>query len=232
MPPTSAWWARLATHPTSRPPAWQGATRVTSLRWVPPAKGSLSTTWSPGRRSRPAPMAAATDAGMLPRCTGMCSAWTSSSPAAVNTAAEQSARSLMLGERADRRSTSPISVATPVSWEISTCSAAGIHRQSGMPSSDSAPSAATNPTGGRPPASRAPPRWCSPARRATAGPATGPCRSGGGQSAARSTGEGQRAEARRATTSTGRPSAGNRCAGRARPRSGHRGTVSSWLWPA
>ena len=41
MPPTSAWWARLATHPTSRPPAWQGATRVTSLRWVPPANGSL-----------------------------------------------------------------------------------------------------------------------------------------------------------------------------------------------
>ncbi len=42
-------------------------------------------------------MAAATEAGIDPRCTGMCSAWTSSSPWGVNRAAEQSARSLMLG---------------------------------------------------------------------------------------------------------------------------------------
>ena len=44
----------------------------------------------------------------------MCSAWASSSPSAVNSAAEQSARSLMLGLNAARRSTAPISSATPV----------------------------------------------------------------------------------------------------------------------
>ena len=44
----------------------------------------------------------------------MCSACTSSSPSAVNSAAEQSARSLMLGLNAARRSTAPISSATPV----------------------------------------------------------------------------------------------------------------------
>ena len=51
----------------------------------------------------------------------MCSACTSSSPSAVNSAAEQSARSLMFGLNAARRSTAPISSATPVSREISTC---------------------------------------------------------------------------------------------------------------
>ena len=54
----------------------------------------------------------------------MCSACASSSPSASNTAAEQSARSLMFGLNAARRSTAPISSATPVSREISTCSAA------------------------------------------------------------------------------------------------------------
>ncbi len=72
-----------------------------------------------------AAMAAATLAGIDPRWTGMCSACTSSSPAGVNRAAEQSARSLMLGLNAARRSTAPISSATPVSREISTCNAAG-----------------------------------------------------------------------------------------------------------
>ena len=48
-PPRSAWWARLATQPTRRPSSsMAGATTVMSLRWVPPAKGSLRTTWSPG----------------------------------------------------------------------------------------------------------------------------------------------------------------------------------------
>ena len=70
-------------------------------------------------------MAAATDAGIDPRWTGMCSACTSSSPSAVNRAAEQSARSLMLGLKAARRSTAPISSATPVSREIRICSSAG-----------------------------------------------------------------------------------------------------------
>ncbi len=48
-PPTSAWWARLAAQPTRRPSTKHGATSVMSLRWVPPAKGSLRMTWSPGR---------------------------------------------------------------------------------------------------------------------------------------------------------------------------------------
>ena len=44
IPPTSAWWARLAAQPTSVPSSVkQGATSVMSLRWVPPAKGSLRT---------------------------------------------------------------------------------------------------------------------------------------------------------------------------------------------
>ncbi len=55
----------------------------------------------------------------------MCSAWTSSVPSAVNRAAEQSARSLMLGLNAARRSTAPISSAMPVRRAISTGSAAG-----------------------------------------------------------------------------------------------------------
>ena len=57
-------------------------------------------------------MTAATDAGIDPRCTGMCSACASISPSATKTAAEQSARSLMFGENAVRRSTTPISSAT------------------------------------------------------------------------------------------------------------------------
>src|SRR5436853_7750604 len=45
----------------------------------------------------------------------MCSAWATISPSRLNTAAEQSARSLMLGEYAARRSATPISSATPAS---------------------------------------------------------------------------------------------------------------------
>ena len=103
-----------------------GATSVTSLRCVPPANGSLRMIWSPGRtRLAYASIAARTAAGIEPRCTGMCSACTSSVPSAVNSAAEQSARSLMFGLYAARRSTAPISSATPVSREMRTCSAAG-----------------------------------------------------------------------------------------------------------
>src|SRR6185312_4482423 len=52
---------------------------------------------------------------MAPRWTGMCSAWATISPSESNTAAEQSARSLMFGEYAARRSATPISSATPAS---------------------------------------------------------------------------------------------------------------------
>ena len=62
----------------------------------------------------------------------MCSACTSSSPSAVNSAAEQSARSLMFGLNAARRSTAPISSATPVEAGDEDCSAAG-SRSRGAP---------------------------------------------------------------------------------------------------
>ena len=45
IPPRSAWWARLATHPITEPAAANtGATNVMSLRCVPPANGSLRIT--------------------------------------------------------------------------------------------------------------------------------------------------------------------------------------------
>ena len=127
MPPRSAWCARFAAQPTSRSSTKHGATRVTSLRCVPPANGSLSTICSPAPTpsSAVASIAARTAAGIEPRCTGMCSACTSSSPSAANSAAEQSARSLMLGLYAARRSTPPISSAMPTRREINTCNDAG-----------------------------------------------------------------------------------------------------------
>ena len=131
IPPTSAWCARFATQPTSSGPTKHGATTVMSLRCVPPANGSFTTNSSPGMTAplaslpATASITAATDAGIEPRCTGMCSACASSSPPAVNTAAEQSARSLMLGLYAARRSTAPISSAIPPSREIRIWSDAG-----------------------------------------------------------------------------------------------------------
>ena len=128
VPPTSAWWARFATQPTSAPSRKTGATRVTSLRCVPPANGSFTITSSPGRGARSgenSASAACTDAGIDPRWTGMCSACTSRSPPAVNSAAEQSARSLMFGLEAARRSTAPISSATDARRDARIWSAAG-----------------------------------------------------------------------------------------------------------
>ena len=100
----------------------QGATSVMSLRWVPPANGSLSTIWSPGptgrrrRRWPPAPRPASS-----PGAPGCARPGPAAPRPAVNSAAEQSARSLMLGEYAARRSTAPISSATPVRREMRTC---------------------------------------------------------------------------------------------------------------
>lgn len=54
----------------------------------------------------------------------MCSAWARRAPAGSNTAAEQSARSLMFGLNAPLRSTAPISAATPESLAIRTLSSA------------------------------------------------------------------------------------------------------------
>ena len=80
-------------------------------------------------------MAARTEAGIEPRCTGMCSAWTSSSPAAVKSAAEQSARSLMFGLNAARRSTAPISSAMPVEPADQYCETGRVERH-GSPTND------------------------------------------------------------------------------------------------
>ena len=87
-----------------------------SLRWVPPANGSLRMICSPGarppvadrRRWRPAPTPASSRGA--PGCARPAPA---ARPSAVNSAAEQSARSLMFGLNAARRSTAPISSATP-----------------------------------------------------------------------------------------------------------------------
>ena len=92
----------------------------------------------------------------------MCSAWTSSVPSGVNSAAEQSARSLMFGLYAARRSTAPISSATPVSREISTWSAAGsIHARARAPTSRARAAPRPSPRGST---------WCSRASATTAGP--------------------------------------------------------------
>ena len=78
-----------------------GSASTMSGRWVPPPSyASLPTNTSPGC------MAAVgwrlRMCGMMPmkepRCIGMCSAWHSVSPRALNSAVEQSRRSLMLVE--------------------------------------------------------------------------------------------------------------------------------------
>ncbi len=66
-------------------------------------------------------MTAATASGMAPRWTGMCSAWTIMRPARSKSAVEQSRRSLMFEENAERTSAAPISSAIarselPITW--------------------------------------------------------------------------------------------------------------------
>ena len=94
-PPTSAWWARVTAKPSS-----VRETSVTSGRCVPPAKGSLRMKTSSGPGSWAA--TAATASGIAPRCTGMCSACATIRPRASKRAVEQSRRSLMFAENADR----------------------------------------------------------------------------------------------------------------------------------
>jgi len=55
---------------------------------------------------------AATASGIAPRWTGMCSAWATIRPLSSKSAVEQSLRSLMLAEKAERISAAPISSAT------------------------------------------------------------------------------------------------------------------------
>ena len=158
----------------------------------------------------------------------MCSACTNSSPAAVKSAAEQSARSLMLGLYAARRSTAPISSAAPVSREIRICSAAGSSgsaltrsRSRTITHAPSAAGSATQPSGTH---------TVQSGSITTSGPTTrgrsttGSCPIVSGAARGRC--------ARMATTSIAAP-------GRAYPfrrscsaaKSAGRGTVTSWLCP-
>ena len=68
-------------------PVHLGATTVTSGRCVPPANGSFTTATSSGPIATRS-MAARTESGVAPRCTGMCAAWATSAPWASNTAHE------------------------------------------------------------------------------------------------------------------------------------------------
>ncbi len=115
MPPTSAWCARDTAKPAS-----VRETSVMSGRWVPPVNGSLTAKTSPGAGSRA--ITAATASGIAPRCTGMCSAWAIIRPPASKSAVEQSRRSLMFDENAERISAAPISSAAATSALPITCS--------------------------------------------------------------------------------------------------------------
>ena len=113
-PPTSAWCARVTAYPSS-----VRVTIVRSGRCVPPAYGSFRIHGSPGAGS--CAITAATASGIAPRCTGMCSACVTIRPRWSNRAVEQSRRSLMLAENAERMRTAPISSAmarsdAPITW--------------------------------------------------------------------------------------------------------------------
>src|SRR4051794_36063665 len=97
---------------------------------VPRGWGSWRT--PPPRGRGPRSITAATDSGIAPRCTGMCSACATMRPSASNSAAEQSRRSLMFDEYAPRISTAPISSAIPANALASTESVTGSSRRSLM----------------------------------------------------------------------------------------------------
>src|SRR5215211_7075531 len=94
-------------------------TSVMSGRCVPPANGSLRTKTSV--REGLCSITAATASGIAPRWTGMCSAWATIRPRSSKRAVEQSRRSLMFAENAERINAAPISSATarsacPSTW--------------------------------------------------------------------------------------------------------------------
>ena len=104
-PPTSAWCARVTAKPSAgardeRDVGKVGAARVRVVDDVD------------ARRAGSCAATAATASGIAPRCTGMCSAWATIRPRASKSAVEQSRRSLMFAENADRTSAAPISSAT------------------------------------------------------------------------------------------------------------------------
>ena len=112
-----------------------------SGRCVPPVYGSFSTHTSSGAGSWA--ITAATASGIAPRWTGMCSAWTIMRPARSKSAVEQSRRSLMFEENAERTSTAPISSAIARSELPITCSSTGI---TGCRSRTSVPEPSVSPT--------------------------------------------------------------------------------------
>src|SRR5512139_685385 len=70
-------------------------------------------------------IAARTDSGVEPRCTGMCAACATMSPALSKRAHEKSRRSLMLGENALRHSATPISSAMALRRWLNTSNVIG-----------------------------------------------------------------------------------------------------------
>ena len=99
-----------------------------SGKCVPPAYGSLS---DPDLVRAPARgrATAATASGIAPRWTGMCSACATMRPAASKSAVEQSRRSLMFDENAERTSAAPISSATARSAAADHLELDGDHRR-------------------------------------------------------------------------------------------------------
>ncbi len=220
MPPTSAWCARLTAKPSS-----VRETSVMSGRCVPPVYGSFSAQTSPGAGS--CAITAATASGIAPRCTGMCSAWTTILPRSSKSAVEQSRRSLMLEENAARTRAAPISSAIarrplPITWSSTAIIGApgrGCRVRPSFPTSPAAPSRSRP----RAPRARAPsPRGARP-RRARARARDGSRRCGARRARPRDRGRRSRsalrgrggtalrdrARAGRAARTTGRGSAGS-----------------------
>jgi len=107
----------LAGDPTEHVDTPRGARPLP--RTLPPANGSLRIHERPGSCS--SRRTVSTAAGIAPRWTGMCSAWAIIRPCSSKSAVEQSRRSLMFAENAERTRTAPISSATarsalPMTW--------------------------------------------------------------------------------------------------------------------
>ena len=222
MPPTSAWWARLAAQPTSRSrPTKHGATRVMSLRCVPPANGSLRMHLVAGaqrvhrrRRWRPPPTRASSRGAR-----GCARPGRAARRRAVNSAAEQSARSLMLGLNA-----------APPQHGAHLLGHAGRGARSG-PGATAGSTRAPSPTSARHPAGT---QTVQSGSAITAGPVVAPRVTAAGPSWLTSSAGGRRARRRAAPRPRRvRPGARIRCAGDAPSwKSSSPVTVSSWLCPA
>ena len=129
IPPTSAWCPRLATKKLGfRPPQNTGVIAVMSGRCVPPWKGSLLSSVSPGCKEGTAPAATCSSRSrtlspMEPRCTGICGALATKPPWESNSAQEKSSRSRIFTDRLVWRRRSPICSAIAIKrWRNSSAS--------------------------------------------------------------------------------------------------------------